>query len=131
MDRTTIAADGRDLAYVTAVIQDAAGVMVPTANHSMTFAVSGPGKIAGADNGDPIDFTAYSSSTRKAFNGKAWSSSSRPATAGQIVVDCDLCRPDLGLGYHERHVNPMPLLRDPKRVAGHGRTRVRDAKRLT
>jgi beta-galactosidase len=38
---------------------------------SLTFAVSGPGKLAGTDNGDPIDLTAYSSPTRKAFNGKA------------------------------------------------------------
>jgi len=86
VDHTTIAADGRDLAFITAVIQDAAGVMVPTANNSITFAVSGPGKLAGADNGDPIDLTAYSSPTRKAFNGMALAIVQSTGTAGQIVV---------------------------------------------
>ena len=86
VDRTTIAADGWDLAYVTAVIQDSTGVMVPTANNSITFAVSGPGKIVGADNGDPIDLTAYSSPTRKAFNGKALAIVQSTGAPGQIVV---------------------------------------------
>jgi beta-galactosidase len=86
VDRATIAADGRDLAFVTAVIQDSAGVMVPTASNSITFAVSGPGKIAGADNGDPIDLTAWSSATRKAFNGKALLIVQSTGAPGQIVV---------------------------------------------
>jgi beta-galactosidase len=86
VDHTTIAADGRDLAFVTAVIQDSAGVMVPTASNSITFAVSGPGKLAGADNGDPIDLTAYSSPTRKAFNGKALAIVQSTGDPGQIVV---------------------------------------------
>jgi len=86
VDRTTIAADGRDLAYVTANVQDSAGVFVPTANSSITFAVSGPGKLAGADNGDPIDLTAFSSATRKAFNGKALAIVQSTGQAGTIVV---------------------------------------------
>jgi len=86
VDHSTIAADGRDLAFVTAVIQDSAGVMVPTANNNITFAVSGPGKLAGTDNGDPIDLTAYSSSARKAFNGKALAIVQSTGAAGSIVV---------------------------------------------
>jgi len=86
VDHTTIAADGRDLAFVTAVIQDSTGVMVPTANNNITFAVSGPGKLAGTDNGDPIDLTAYSSSARKAFNGKALAIVQSTGAPGQIVV---------------------------------------------
>jgi beta-galactosidase len=60
--------------------------MVPTANTSITFAVSGPGKMAGADNGDPIDLTAWSSPTRKAFNGKALLVVQSTGTPGQVVV---------------------------------------------
>jgi beta-galactosidase len=86
VDRTTIAADGWDLAYVTAVIQDSAGSIVPTAGSSITFAVSGPGKLVGADNGDPIDLTAYSSATRKAFNGKALAVVQSTGSPGQITV---------------------------------------------
>ena len=76
----------RDLAYVTAEIQDAAGVTVPTASNSITFAVSGPGKLAGTDNGNPIDLTAYSSPTRQAFNGKALAIVQSTGAAGPIVV---------------------------------------------
>jgi len=86
VDRKTIAADGRDLAYVTTLIQDSAGVMVPTANNSVTFAVSGSGKLAAADNGDPIDLTAYTSPTRRAFNGKALAIVQSTGVPGQIVV---------------------------------------------
>ena len=86
VDRTTIGADGWDLAYVTAVIQDSAGATVPTANNSVTFAVSGPGKLVGVDNGDPIDLTAYSSPTRKAFNGKALAIVQSTGSPGQITV---------------------------------------------
>ncbi len=86
VDRMAIAADGWDLAYVTALIQDAAGATVPTAGNGITFAVSGPGKLVGADNGDPMDFTAYSSPTRKAFNGKALAIVQSTGAAGQITV---------------------------------------------
>lgn len=85
-DRTDIAADGRDLVFVTADVQDADGVLVPTGTNSITFAVSGPGKIAGVDNGDPTDTTAYVSPTRKAFSGKALAIVQSTGTAGQITV---------------------------------------------
>jgi beta-galactosidase len=85
-DRTTIAADGQDLSFITADLQDASGVFVPTANTSVTFAVSGPGKLAGTDNGDPLDLTAYSSPTRKAFNGKLLAIVQSTGAAGQVTV---------------------------------------------
>jgi beta-galactosidase len=85
-DRTDIAADGRDLVFVTADVQDAQGVFVPTATSSITFAVSGPGKIAGVDNGDATDTTSYVSPTRKAFSGKALVIVQSTGTAGQITV---------------------------------------------
>ena len=86
VDRTAIAADGWDLAYVTALIQDADGATVPIASNGVTFTVSGPGKLVGADNGDPMDFTAYSSPTRKAFNGKALAIVQSTGATGQITV---------------------------------------------
>ena len=60
--------------------------MVPTAGNSITFAVSGPGRLAGVDNGDPADFTAYSSPTRKAFNGKALAIVQSTGAPGRITV---------------------------------------------
>jgi beta-galactosidase len=85
-DRTEIAADGRDLVFVTADIQDGSGVFIPTATNDVAFTVSGPGKIAGVDNGDPTDATAYTSPTRKAFSGKALAIVQSTGGPGQIVV---------------------------------------------
>ncbi len=53
-DRTTIAADGRDLAIVTVEIHDRKGRVVPTACHPLTLRLHGDGRILGAGNGDPM-----------------------------------------------------------------------------
>jgi beta-galactosidase len=85
-DRTEIAADGRDLVFITADIQDGSGVFVPTATSSVTFAVSGAGKLVAVDNGNPIDTTSYVSPTRKAFSGKVLAIVQSTGTPGQITV---------------------------------------------
>jgi len=70
-DRATIRGDGTDLVFVTATIQDAAGVTAPRAHNRLTFAVTGPARIAATDNGDPTNMEAFTSSSREAFNGLA------------------------------------------------------------
>ena len=69
-DRTTIRADGKDLVFITGDIQDANGVIVPNAETSVSFAVTGPGRLVGVDNGNPIDTSSYKGTSRKAFSGK-------------------------------------------------------------
>ena len=54
-----------------AYIVDSEGRMVPTANDAISFSVSGPGELVATDNGDPMDRTVFSSSTRNAFSGLA------------------------------------------------------------
>ncbi|HVU32746.1 MAG TPA: glycoside hydrolase family 2 TIM barrel-domain containing protein, partial [Opitutaceae bacterium] len=51
-DRTTIAADGADVAVFTVSAKDAAGRTVPTASNLVHFEVTG-GRIIGVGNGDP------------------------------------------------------------------------------
>ena len=70
-DRSTIAADGDDLSFVTVQVLDAEGRFVPDANITIDFSLEGPGKIVATDNGDPTDMTAFSSSQRSSFNGLA------------------------------------------------------------
>src|SRR4029079_12343114 len=53
-DRTTINGDGKGLVFVTGDIQDANGAIVPNAESSVSFSVSGPGQLVGVDNGNPI-----------------------------------------------------------------------------
>ena len=70
-DRTAIAADGQDLAFITCKVADASGLMVPRSHPTLTFTVTGPGELVATDNGDATDLTTFSSPKRTAFNGLA------------------------------------------------------------
>jgi len=86
-DRSTIAADGRDLSFVTATVADAEGQLVPRSSNAITFTVSGPGEIVATDNGNAVDRNAFPSPTRKAFNGLALAIvRARAGQSGEIVV---------------------------------------------
>jgi beta-galactosidase len=68
-DRTNLTGTGYDLSFVSVSVVDAKGDVVPLANNNITFSITGPGKIASTDNGNPADFVAFPSPTRQAFNG--------------------------------------------------------------
>ena len=70
-DRATIAAGGRDLAFVTVSVADVNGRLVPRAMNPIRFEIVGPGEIAATDNGDPTDMTPFPAVTRNVFNGLA------------------------------------------------------------
>jgi beta-galactosidase len=70
-DRAAIAADGKDLSYVTVAVDDKAGHNVPTASNLIKFTVSGPGEIVATDNGNPTDLSIFHNPDRKAFSGMA------------------------------------------------------------
>ncbi|WP_064273295.1 glycoside hydrolase family 2 TIM barrel-domain containing protein [Streptomyces sp. RTd22] len=69
-DRKTVDADGRSLSFITAEVVDAHGVLVPSADHLISFEVSG-GALAGVDNGRQESAERYQASTRTAYHGKA------------------------------------------------------------
>ncbi|MEU5754009.1 glycoside hydrolase family 2 TIM barrel-domain containing protein [Streptomyces sp. NPDC047829] len=69
-DRGSVAADGRSLVFVTAEVVDRRGVVVPGAEHLLSFEVAG-GSLAGVDNGRQESAERYQASTRTAFHGKA------------------------------------------------------------
>lgn len=70
-DRKVINADGTDLAFVTVDVVDEKGVIVPTAQHQIYFAVEGQGDLVGVDNGNAASVERYKDTKRKVFNGKA------------------------------------------------------------
>jgi len=70
-DVTKIKNNGDDLCFITASITDKTGLMVPTANNSITFSIEGPGELVATDNGDATSFESFQSPNRKAFNGLA------------------------------------------------------------
>jgi beta-galactosidase len=52
-DRTTLDANGEDVAVVAVSIVDEQGRLVPTASSSVVLNIEGPGRIIGVGNGDP------------------------------------------------------------------------------
>ncbi len=70
VDKTTMKADGRDLAFLTISMEDAEGRGVENANNRVFVDVRGNGRLMGLDNGDGADFESYKGRTRRLFGGK-------------------------------------------------------------
>ena len=70
-DRTSINTRWDDLSHVTIEIVDSQGRVVPTADNEVVFALRGPGRILGLDNGQADSHESYQSDRRKAFAGRA------------------------------------------------------------
>lgn len=84
-DRPSLAADGRSLVFVTAEVVDRRGVVVPDAEHLLSFEVAG-GSLAGLDNGRQESAERYQASTRTAFHGKALAIVRSGTKAGAVKV---------------------------------------------
>ncbi len=67
--RKTILADNEDVQLVKVEVVDAQGRVVPTADNTVHFSVSGPAELDGVANGDPSDHESDRGHSRKAFNG--------------------------------------------------------------
>ena len=64
--------DGHDVALIRATIVDAHGTTVNTATHNVTFTVvSGPGRVLGVGNGDPMCKEPHQAPWRSAYSGLA------------------------------------------------------------
>ena len=87
LDRNSIAADGKDLSFVTVTVADKDGRLVPRSMNPIQFEITGPGEIVATDNGNPTDMTPFPSTERKAFNGLALAIvRSRKGQRGTIAV---------------------------------------------
>jgi len=58
-----------DVGLVQVEVIDSQGLVVPTANNSVTFSIVGPATLGGTGNGDPADHTNDKSPTRPAYHG--------------------------------------------------------------
>ena len=70
-DRKLIAADGKDLSFITVKILDKDGNVVPDADNLVNFKINGEAFIASVDNGDPVSHDSFKVNYRKAFHGLA------------------------------------------------------------
>ena len=86
-DRSAIAADGKDLSFITVTVADAAGLLVPRSKNHLAFTLSGPGEIVATDNGDATSFESFQSPERNAYNGLALVIvRAKPGTPGVIKL---------------------------------------------
>lgn len=86
VDRASISADGRDLAYVEVSVVDAQGIVVPQANNKIGFTLSGPGNLVGLDGGDATNHDSYKGTTHAAFSGKLMAIVQATESAGTITL---------------------------------------------
>jgi beta-galactosidase len=72
VDKSKIANNFDDVAYVTATIVDANGLPCPnvTIDRLVSFTISGPGAIAAVDNGDNQSHEAFQANERSTYRGK-------------------------------------------------------------
>jgi beta-galactosidase len=85
-DRETIKADGSDLSFVTVRVVDKNGTLVPLADDLIKFELTGPGSIAGVDNGNQISHESFKANQRKAFHGMALAIVQAQQRPGRIVL---------------------------------------------
>jgi len=86
-ERDRLVADGRDLAFIRIEVRDAAGERLPQAATPLHVRIEGPGELLATDNGDPTDMTAFPSSSRAAFSGRALAIvRARPGARGDLIV---------------------------------------------
>lgn len=83
-DRAAVSPAWDDVVFVRAVVADASGTPVPTANEVVQFNVSGPGKIIAVDNGDCLSTEPFQADERKAYGGRCVAIVRATAATGTI-----------------------------------------------
>ena len=85
-DRTTLKADGEDIAFVTVSVVDKNGNLCPGAAEQLKFSVKGNGTFRAACNGDATSLELFHLPTMKTFNGKLVVLVQSTTNAGEIEL---------------------------------------------
>jgi beta-galactosidase len=86
VDRSRIAADGLDVAHIEVNLLDAAGVLVPDDDRAITFALHGPGRIIGVDNGNLASLESYQGKSRSTLGGRCLAIVQSAHVPGRITL---------------------------------------------
>lgn len=86
-DRTQLAADGNDLAYVTVRVVDKDGNLIPNAGHLVNFKVRGAGRFRAAANGDASNLDLFHLPHHHAFAGQLTAIVQAGTQAGHITLE--------------------------------------------
>ncbi|WP_216726770.1 beta-galactosidase GalB [Hymenobacter siberiensis] len=85
-DRTALAADGKDLAFITARVEDAQGNRCPDAAQSLSFTVSGAGSFRAIGNGDATCLEPFQQPQMRVFQGQLVAIVQAGQKAGTVQV---------------------------------------------
>ncbi|RZK61826.1 MAG: DUF4982 domain-containing protein, partial [Hymenobacter sp.] len=75
-----------DVAYITARVVDADGILCPNADQQLTFSVAGPGTLAAVDNGNVASHEPYQARQRKAYQGQCVALVKAAGPRGQLSL---------------------------------------------
>jgi beta-galactosidase len=101
-DRKQIAADGKDLSFITVRVVDKDGNLCPDAQHSIKYSVKGTGFYRAGANGDAVNLELFHHPQMKVFNGMMTAivqnngevgdiiltASGKGLKSGKIVIEC-------------------------------------------
>lgn len=86
-DRTSLKADGEDLAYITVRVADKQGNIVPDDSRTVSFKVKGEGKFRAAANGDPTSLRPFHLPLTDLFSGAATAIVQTSGKPGEITLE--------------------------------------------
>nr|WP_242052324.1 glycoside hydrolase family 2 TIM barrel-domain containing protein [Dysgonomonas sp. GY75] len=86
-DRTQLAADGKDLAYINVRVVDKDGNLCPDDQRQITFSVTGDGSYKASANGDPTSLELFHLPRMQAFNGQLTSIVQSGEKAGKMIFE--------------------------------------------
>ncbi|MBO5717678.1 MAG: DUF4982 domain-containing protein [Alistipes sp.] len=86
VDRATIKADGRDLAFVTVSVVDKDGNLCPMADNQITYTVKGAGRYRAGANGDPTSLELFHEPRMRVFSGMMTAIVESSESAGTITL---------------------------------------------
>lgn len=108
-DRKCLDGNGTDAIPITVEVVDAKGRAVPTAQHMITFSITGPAEIIGVGNGNPTCHEADKASQRSLFNGLAQVIIQSTEASGEVVLTATT----LGLKPAKISIPVMPSVLAP------------------
>ena len=85
-DRSSLKADGNDLAFITVSLIDKDGTLLPDADDELQFAIEGAGSFRGVCNGDATSLQVMTEPCMKLFHGQLVVVVQSSETAGDITL---------------------------------------------
>lgn len=85
-DGTKLKADGKDISLIEFRVVDANGVIVPSAEAEVEFAVDGPAKIIALGNANPNSTQSYQGNSHSTYQGRGQAILQSEGKMGKVII---------------------------------------------